>query len=113
MAISTSAWETEARQMIPGNRAQTPSILLGKLLRIDVNIPVGSPDAYLIPPTNPFTGAGTARCPTGGALTGPTCQELWTLGMRNPWRYSFDRSNGALWVADVGQGSGRRSRCDH
>jgi len=89
----------------PGNRAQTPSILLGKLLRIDVNIPVGSPDAYLIPPTNPFTGAGTARCPTGGALTGPTCQELWTLGMRNPWRYSFDRSSGALWVADVGQGS--------
>ena len=89
----------------PGNRAQNPAQLLGKLLRIDVNIPVGSTLPYLIPPTNPFTGANTVRCETGSTTAGNTCQELWTIGMRNPWRYSFDRGNGALWVADVGQGS--------
>lgn len=89
----------------PGNRAQNPAQLLGKLLRIDVNIPVGSGVPYLIPPTNPFTGANTTRCDTGSTTSGNTCQELWTIGMRNPWRYSFDRANGAQWVADVGQGS--------
>ena len=89
----------------PGNRAQNPAQLLGKLLRIDVNIPVGSTVPYLIPPTNPFTGNGTVRCDTGSTSNGNTCQEIWTIGMRNPWRYSFDRGTGALWVADVGQGS--------
>lgn len=90
----------------PGNRAQNKSVLLGKLLRIDVNIPIGSTVPYLIPPTNPFTGAGTARCDTGSTTAGTTCQELWTLGMRNPWRWSFDRgANNELWVADVGQGA--------
>jgi hypothetical protein len=89
----------------PGNRAQNPAQLLGKLLRIDVNIPVGSTVQYLIPATNPFTGPGTVRCESGSTLNGNTCQEIWTIGMRNPWRYSFDRSNGAMWLADVGQGS--------
>ncbi len=89
----------------PGARAQNRSVLLGKLLRIDVNVPQGSPNPYLIPPTNPFTGAGTARCDGGSTTQGTTCQELWTIGMRNPWRWSFDRSTNALWVADVGQGS--------
>jgi len=89
----------------PGNRAQNPAQLLGKLLRIDVNIPQGSPVPYLIPPTNPFIGPGTGRCDAGSTTNGQTCQELWTIGMRNPWRYSFDRLSGALWVADVGQGT--------
>jgi glucose/arabinose dehydrogenase len=90
----------------PGNRAQNPAQLLGKLLRIDPNIPVGSPVPYLIPPTNPFTGANTTRCDGGSTTAGNTCQELWTIGMRNPWRYSFDRGGtNQLWVADVGQGS--------
>ena len=70
----------------PGNRAQNRSQLLGKLLRIDVNIPQGSQFPYLIPVTNPFTGAGTSRCDGGSATGGNTCQEIWTIGMRNPWR---------------------------
>lgn len=88
----------------PGNRAQNPSQMLGKMLRIDVNVPNGSMVQYLIPPTNPFTGANTARCDTGSTTNGITCQEIWTLGMRNPWRWSFDRGgNNTLWIADVGQ----------
>ena len=87
----------------PGNRAQNPAQLLGKILRIDPNVPNGSTVQYQIPATNPFTGAGTARCDTGSATNGTTCQEIWTIGMRNPWRYSFDRANGQLWIADVGQ----------
>ena len=87
----------------PGNRAQNPSQLLGKMLRIDVNVPANSPVQYLIPPTNPFTGANTARCDNGSTTSGNTCQEIWTLGMRNPWRWSFDRGTNTLWVADVGQ----------
>ena len=88
----------------PGNRAQNPAQLLGKMLRIDVNIPVGSQVPYLIPSTNPFLGAGTTRCDGGSTTAGNTCQELWTIGMRNPWRWSFDRGGtNQLYVADVGQ----------
>ncbi|MEP7214132.1 MAG: PQQ-dependent sugar dehydrogenase [Acidobacteriota bacterium] len=87
----------------PGNRAQNPAQLLGKMLRIDVNIPAGSPVPYLIPPTNPFVGAGTVRCDNGSTTNGNTCQEIWTVGMRNPWRWSFDRGTNTMWVADVGQ----------
>lgn len=89
----------------PGARAQNRAQLLGKMLRIDVNIPIGSPVQYLIPASNPFTGANTTRCDSGSTTAGNTCQEIWTIGMRNPWRWSFDRTTGALWVADVGQGS--------
>jgi len=89
----------------PGNRAQNRTLLLGKMLRIDVNIPQGSPNPYLIPPDNPFTGANTTRCDTGSTTSGNTCQEIWTIGMRNPWRWSFDRGGtNQLWAADVGQG---------
>jgi len=89
----------------PGN-AQNRSVLLGKMLRIDVNIPIGSPNPYLIPPTNPFVGANTARCDTGSTAPGNTCQEIWAYGMRNPWRWSFDRDGtNQLYVADVGQGA--------
>jgi hypothetical protein len=88
----------------PNNNAQNLSRLLGKMLRIDVNIPQGSPNPYLIPPTNPFTGANTTRCDSGSTTSGQPCQEIWSYGMRNPWRWSFDRTTNQLWVADVGQG---------
>ncbi|MGI8640275.1 MAG: PQQ-dependent sugar dehydrogenase [Pyrinomonadaceae bacterium] len=88
----------------PGNRAQNRAQLLGKMLRIDVNIPQNSPVPYLIPPTNPFIGANTTRCDGGSTTSGNTCQEIWTIGMRNPFRWSFDRGGTRqLWAADVGQ----------
>lgn len=71
----------------PGNRAQNLNELLGKILRIDVDN--GSP--YGIPPSNPFVNRAGAR------------PEIWAFGVRNPWRFSFDRSNGDLWIGDVGQ----------
>ena len=71
----------------PGNRAQNLSLLLGKILRIDVD--GGSP--YAIPATNPFRN-------TTGAMP-----EIWAYGLRNPWRFSFDRLTGDLFIADVGQ----------
>ena len=81
--------------------AQDLTSLLGKILRIDVdgadNIPGNADDAdtaagtnYRIPAGNPFTGAGQRR-------------EIWAYGLRNPWRNSFDRQTGDLWIADVGQ----------
>lgn len=71
----------------PGNRAQNPKEFLGKMLRIDVDH--GNP--YAIPTTNPFYNSST------------TLGEIWSLGLRNPWRFSFDRLTGDLWIADVGQ----------
>jgi glucose/arabinose dehydrogenase len=78
----------------PGNRAQNPTTLLGKMLRIDVS---GSPtNGYTIPATNPVF--STAM---------PALPEIWAFGLRNPWRYSFDDqgagNTGALIIADVGQ----------
>ena len=72
----------------PGNRAQNLGDLLGKMLRIDVD----SASPYAIPPSNPFAGAGARP-------------EIWSYGLRNPWRFSFDRATGDLWIADVGQGT--------
>jgi cysteine-rich repeat protein len=69
----------------PNERAQDPSQLLGKILRLDVSV---SP--YAIPQTNPFVGL-------------PPRDEIWALGVRNPWRVSFDRLTGDFYVADVGQ----------
>lgn len=66
---------------------QDPSTLLGKMLRLDVD--GGSP--YAIPPDNPFAGDDGVR------------DEIWALGLRNPWRASFDRLSGDLYIADVGQ----------
>src|ERR1043166_7434845 len=68
--------------------AQNPATLWGKILRIDVN---GVPHGYAIPPGNPFVGQ-PGRAP-----------EIWALGLRNPWRFSFDRANGDLYISDVGQ----------
>ncbi|MFN3308599.1 MAG: PQQ-dependent sugar dehydrogenase [Anaerolineales bacterium] len=70
----------------PQNYAQNKDSLLGKMLRIDVDH--GSP--YAIPADNPFVGQ-------------PGADEIWALGLRNPWRFSFDRLSGDLYIADVGQ----------
>lgn len=81
----------------PGHLAQTPSSLLGKMLRIDVNVPDSDPEGLNIPANNPFVGR------TG------TAPEIWSFGLRNPWRWSFDDpafgGTGALIIGDVGQGS--------
>jgi glucose/arabinose dehydrogenase len=78
----------------PGNRAQNQNELLGKLLRIDVSQGTAAPQpAYAVPPTNPFVGQSGKR------------EEIWSLGLRNPWRFSFDRQTGDLYIADVGQGN--------
>ncbi len=81
----------------PDHRAQNPRELLGKMLRIDVNVADGDPNGYRVPPDNPFVNAG----PPG------TRPEIWAFGLRNPWRYSFDdpsrNGTGALIVGDVGQ----------
>ena len=69
----------------------------GKMLRIDVNQNLGVPPFYGIPSTNPYTAANDP------ADTIP--DEIWAYGLRNPWRYSFDRSTGDLYVGDVGQDS--------
>jgi len=88
----------------PGNRAQNRAQLLGKMLRIDPTPTTGpTPLPYSIPAGNPFQGANTTRCDGGSTSAGNTCQEIWTIGMRNPWRWSFDRLTGNLWAADVGQ----------
>lgn len=71
----------------PGNRSQDPRDLLGKMLRIDVD----RGDPYAIPRDNPFI------------RSRDTLPEIWALGLRNPWRFSFDRGTGDLWIADVGQ----------
>jgi glucose/arabinose dehydrogenase len=71
----------------PNNNAQNLNQLLGKILRIDVDH--GSP--YAIPPSNPFAQRTGAR------------GEIWAYGVRNPWRFSFDRTTGDLWIGDVGQ----------
>ena len=72
----------------PGNRAQDPQQLLGKMLRIDVD---AAP--YGIPPGNAYATPGQGR------------GEIWALGLRNPWRFSFDRLTGDLYIGDVGQGA--------
>lgn len=71
----------------PNSNAQNKNSLLGKLLRIDVNN--GSP--YTNPASNPFMGS------VDGA------DEVWAYGLRNPWKFSFNRTTGELWIADVGQ----------
>ena len=81
----------------PQNHAQNPNSLLGKMLRIDVNVPDSHPTGYTIPPDNPFLRGQPV----------PALPEIWSIGLRNPWRYSFDDptrgGTGALIIADVGQ----------
>ncbi|MGH2557194.1 MAG: PQQ-dependent sugar dehydrogenase [Actinomycetota bacterium] len=73
----------------PLGNGQNPGTLLGKMLRIDPRPAQGRP--YGIPPDNPFVGRSDRR------------PEIWASGLRNPWRYSFDRQTGDLWIGDVGQ----------
>lgn len=72
----------------PQNNAQRTDTLLGKMLRIDVE---GGQATYTAPPDNPFVNSAGAR------------PEIWATGLRNPWRYSFDRETKDFWIADVGQ----------
>jgi len=72
----------------PIGNGQNPSTLLGSLLRLDVD---HSENAYAIPPTNPFVSDDDRR------------NEIWAWGLRNPWRFSFDRLTGDIFIADVGQ----------
>jgi glucose/arabinose dehydrogenase len=74
----------------PGGNAQSATSLLGKILRIHINSAGGT---YTIPPNNPFVGVTGAR------------QEIWAFGLRNPFRDSFDRQTGSLFIGDVGQSS--------
>jgi glucose/arabinose dehydrogenase len=75
----------------PGDRAQNTQLVLGKLLRIDVDNPGGG-NNYGIPVDNPFAGSPTEA------------EEIWAYGLRNPWKFSFDSMTDDLWIADVGQG---------
>ncbi len=76
----------------PHGNGQNTNSLLGKLLRIDVDGTRASDRTYAIPETNPFARGGGAP-------------EVWSYGLRNPWRFSFDRESGDLYIADVGQSS--------
>jgi glucose/arabinose dehydrogenase len=76
----------------PHGNGQSLGTLLGKILRIDVGSGGGGASAYSVPNDNPFVGRDDAR------------PEIWLYGLRNPWRMSFDRANGDLWIGDVGQG---------
>jgi glucose/arabinose dehydrogenase len=73
----------------PGGNGQSLGTLLGKILRIDPT-PSGS-SAYTVPADNPFVGRNGAN------------PEIWSYGLRNPWRFSFDADTGDLWIGDVGQ----------
>lgn len=81
----------------PQNHGQTVTSLLGKILRIDVDENGTPPDCG--PSAAPYT------IPDNALADGPggTCDEIYSLGMRNPWRFSFDHETGWFWVADVGQ----------
>jgi glucose/arabinose dehydrogenase len=73
----------------PGGRGQSLADLLGDILRVDV----ASGTAYTVPADNPFVGQAGAR------------PEVWSYGLRNPWRFSFDAATGDLYIADVGEGA--------
>ena len=72
----------------PDNNGQNKGILLGKILRIDVE---SGQSPYAVPPDNPFLSDNSAR------------GEIWAMGLRNPWRFSFDRATGDLYIGDVGE----------
>jgi len=75
----------------PSGNAQRDDVLLGKILRLDVGTRIASQPFYAIPPSNPFVGVG------------PPLDEIWAKGVRDPWRLTFDRGTGDLYIGDVGQ----------
>jgi glucose/arabinose dehydrogenase len=77
----------------PFGNAQNLNSYLGKMLRLNVSVYPGTAPFYTIPSDNPFAAPG-------GAL-----DEIYAYGLRNPWRWSFDRLNGDMWIGDVGQGA--------
>jgi glucose/arabinose dehydrogenase len=82
----------------PNNRAQSLNTRLGKMLRVDPTLddfPTSTVSNFGVPATNPFANDGNSS----------TLGEIWAYGLRNPWRSSFDRANGDLWIGDVGQGA--------
>jgi len=81
----------------PNDHAQNTSNLLGTMMRIDVDGAM----PYGIPAGNPFAANAANPCPQG--FGGGDCPEIYAHGFRNPWRWSFDRQTGELWVGDVGQ----------
>lgn len=82
----------------PFGSGQNLNTLLGKILRIDVSRTCGALP-YCVPRNNPFVGVSGAR------------PEIWAWGLRNPWKFSFDKADNSLWIADVGQG--RYEEIDH
>ena len=76
----------------PMRHGRNKGTLLGSILRIDVSRAT-SETSYAVPPDNPFVGDSSAR------------PEIWAYGLRNPWRFTFDRETGRLWAGDVGQNS--------
>jgi glucose/arabinose dehydrogenase len=82
----------------PNGNGQNLNTLLGKILRLDVSRSCRY-RAYCVPRDNPFVGVPGAR------------PEIWAYGARNPWRFSFDKADGSLWIGDVGQGT--REEIDH
>lgn len=81
----------------PLGNGQNPMAMLGKILRIDVDAPASSGRAYALPPTNPYG--------PGGVSPGAGLPEIWAIGLRNPWRFGFDRQTADLYIGDVGQGA--------
>lgn len=81
----------------PNGRGQDTTNLLGAMLRLDVD----TATPYAVPPNNPF--AANPSCPADHSSQ-QDCPEIFAWGLRNPWRWSFDRATGELWVGDVGQG---------
>jgi glucose/arabinose dehydrogenase len=77
----------------PSDSAQRDDVLLGKILRLDVDARHATPPYYGIPPSNPFVGPD------------PPLDEVWSRGLRDPWRFSFDWLTGDLYIADVGKGA--------
>jgi glucose/arabinose dehydrogenase len=84
----------------PEDRAQDLTVLLGKMIRINVDPEAGDPPdcggssaPYSVPPTNPFVDG-----------SGQNCDEIWAYGLRNPWRFSFDQLTNDVFIGDVGQG---------
>jgi glucose/arabinose dehydrogenase len=75
----------------PLGNGQRTDTLLGKILRLDIRKGAGGTGPYAIPADNPFVGVADAR------------PEIWLYGLRNPWRLSFDRATGDMWIGDVGQ----------